>query len=440
MYTFDAYTSEGWYSVMQCKYYVGCTKDGKPVANKSHNVGWIKAFSGLVDVILDILDKCKEAIVGGVAAYLGFGSAGYAEAIAAAKSVLEGADYIKTGKASLQIYEDGSFDQIQVYFQAWSDDLELKPDQCKMILVPPQAQPMGESNENPKKANWYQAKLVMNVAGLKTGVYRFIGGGQDSGFYFDDAVTSQLDITFHDLIPDKKVKVKNVPKDPNPEPPQHLAPNFPVTAEIAANYARLSTLMAEFGIYMGSAGANRVEYERHYEWAWGKSLHEIETEMVRKVRELAKFKTPFEYVFGLLSTELAKMVTFGDPHSDSLKAQGHRVWARDRINKDKNTEHVRNELLRKIYVALERPISIESYKVTEALLPAVPKAQIEKEVTAFLETFQRRSRPKRTDPRPEAMAEIVNVLTLADIQELKPQQFEGVPDRNIEYLRPLLRQ
>ena len=148
-----------------------------------------------------------------------------------------------------------------------------------------------------------------------------------------------------------------------------------------------------------------------------------------------------EYIYGLLSTELAKMVTFGDESSDSLNAQGHRVWARNSINQTDSTEHSRNELLRKIYVALERPVSVQASEAIEALLPAVPKAQLQNQVAAFMGTLQQKTRPKRTDLRPaRPPVEILDHRYAADMEGYKPMQFEAVPARNIEYLQPLLRQ
>ena len=123
-----------------------------------------------------------------------------ADAKSLAQSVAKGAS--KTSMAR-DVVNKGKFmpnyETIQVEFYARSED-NLKRDTCKVIQVPPQAIKKHEYFMQTSGKHRYMVAYSLSTKDLPTGIYSFIFGAQDDGWYYDVAAISQVDINFRNTV------------------------------------------------------------------------------------------------------------------------------------------------------------------------------------------------------------------------------------------------
>jgi hypothetical protein len=322
------------------------------------------------------LTAILEAVAEAIGAYLGIPGLSTEDALKRARAIFSGSNKHYLGRDNLSVVKDGSFDQIQVVFRAWSED-DLKKSTCQVVAVPAAAQ------EVSRTLNDHLFEVAYNVPAdrLGEGLSPFIFGAQDSGWFYDVAVSGELDLTYH---------------VPRPQAPPVTTP-----AESATRYAQLSTLLAETGLGLGSPGANTTDYNAHYNWARATPLRDVTGEMVRKVAAAAADQPAFPLAYALLSVEAAKMTSYANPGRDSKDASAHLNYARDQIARANTTQYVRDELADKVRIALQPAVAYELAAPAPATLPASVKPLL-----ARLKDVPTAAPPKTFDPRPPRRVEV----------------------------------
>jgi hypothetical protein len=351
-------------------------KAGRPVANSGRTLARVVGHPGFADFFTDNLTAILETVGEAIGAYLGIPGLSTQDAIKRARAVFSGSSKHYLGRDNLRVVRDGSFEQIQVVFRAWSED-DLKKSTCQVVAVPPAAQAVSRT------LNDHLFEVAYNVPAdqLGEGLSPFIFGAQDSGWFYDVAVSSELDLTYH---------------IPQPQSPPMRTP-----AESATRYAQISTLLAETGLGLGSPGANTTDYNAHYNWARATPLRDVTGEMVRKVAAAAADRTAFPLAYALLSVEAAKTTFFANPGRDSKDASAHLNYARDQIARANTTQFVRDELADKVRIALQPAVASDLV----APPPATPPAAVTP-LLAQLKDVPTAAPPKTSLPPPPRRVEV----------------------------------
>lgn len=305
-----------------------------------------------------------------------FGSPGFSvdDSLNYAKNVFSGSDYQYVSKGTVHVRDDSGADTIRVIFKAWSED-ELKYDTCKTIAIPPQAVKFSETIEE----YFFGVVYDLKTNRLDPRMYTFSFGAQDDGWSNDVAISSIAEVHF-----DKSPKALPLATPPVPAVPllAHTPPDINVVKMVAERYAIINTLLAEYGINLGE-GKNSPIYDDHYKWALNQKVKRIEEETTAKVLVLEKGdREVFLSLYTMISLEMAKMI----PGSNSLDPLFQYNWA-----KGVGTGHLRNELLKKIYLAYEPMISVGTAKYEVDWTP--------QKIELFNKTFGQvavLNKPKRT--------------------------------------------
>jgi hypothetical protein len=364
---------------------------GNPIPNTKNQRAAINANYGFWDFVLDnwsdTLTFVWDSIQWGSKVISGQWKDAledlYRFAEASIGVITDGADrtYAATGTENYISTIDRQGETLDILYRATSDD-ELAIAKCRTVFAPPQAVLVKERMVG---AQTFEAHWQLPIRDLRDGMYSFIAGAQEDGSWLEDfALINTLLIT---IIKDPALIAlewqQHVDEKIDPPLPPHHAPNVPVSAEIAARYALLSTQLAGFGVDLGGPGANSYDGDGHYCWAIQQTVPRIEEEMVRKIRHLVRASEQYFYgrddpilgqvqakgyktldnVYAMLSAELAKMETFADvpglgPEHDSREPSDHYKWIDAGIEPQRGLRGVRNTLLKKIFVVFETPLTV----------------------------------------------------------------------------------
>jgi hypothetical protein len=156
------------------------------------------------------------------------------------------------------------------------------------------------------------------------------------------------------------------------------------------------------------------------------------------VKILTQRQELFAYAYAMLSTELAKMVTFGHAGSDDKRATTHYNWAKGLIDTHQSTDRVRQALLAKLFKAFGTPLTLDTPKPAPLPDHLMPDVQALIANTMGTVELGGRAFPKRLGPPPLRRVEIVPGHTLETIREYTSLPITLVAPRNLDYLQPLL--